>query len=100
MALTKTQEKFLRALAHKRKPIVWIGHQGLTGNVLTELETALAYHELIKVKLRVVDRELRDAMILELCAKTGAVSVQRIGNIVSLYRMHKDKPKIVFTDSN
>jgi RNA-binding protein len=99
MTLTKAQEKVLRALAHGRKPIIWIGQQGLTVNVLAEIEAALNHHELIKVKLRVGDREVRDAMIVDLCARTAAVSVQRIGNIVVLYRTNKENPKIIFPDS-
>jgi RNA-binding protein len=99
MTLTKAQEKVLRALAHGRKPIIWIGQHGLTVNMLAEIEAALNHHELIKIKLRVGDREVRDAIIVDLCARTGAVSVQRIGNIVALYRMNKGKPKIVFPTS-
>ena len=95
MILTKAQEKVLRTLAHGRKPIIWIGQQGLTGNVLAEIETALNHHELIKVKFRVGDREMRDALIVDLCARTGAVTVQRIGNIVALYRKNKENPKII-----
>ena len=95
MILTKAQEKVLRTLAHGRKPIIWIGQQGLTGNVLAEIETALNHHELIKVKFRVGDREMRDALIVDLCARTGAVTVQRIGNIVALYRVNKDNPKLI-----
>jgi len=95
MTLTKAQERVLRTLAHGRKPIIWIGQQGVSGNVLTEIETALNHHELIKVKLRMGDRELRDALIVDLCARTGAVSVQRIGNSVALYRMNKENLKLI-----
>lgn len=95
MLLTKKQEKFLRALAHERKPIIWLGNHGLSENVLAELETALKYHELVKVKLRVGDRELRDKTIEELCVKTRAEVVQRIGNIVTVYRKNRKHPGIV-----
>ena len=95
MTLTRSREKALRTMAHGRKPIICIGQKGLTGNVLAEIEAALQHHGLIKVKLRVGDRKVRNAMIEDLCARTGAVSVQRIGNIVVLYRMNQDNPKII-----
>jgi RNA-binding protein len=95
MTLTKAQEKVLRAEAHSRKPVIWIGQRGLTVNVMSEIESALNHHELIKIRLRVGDRKMRDVLITDLCARTGAVSVQRIGNTVALYRMNKENPKII-----
>jgi RNA-binding protein len=95
MTLTKAQEKVLRTEARSRKPVIWIGQQGLTVNVLAEIESALNHHELIKIRLRAGDREMRDVLIADLCARTGAMSVQRIGNTVALYRMNKENPKII-----
>ncbi|OGT73991.1 MAG: RNA-binding protein [Gammaproteobacteria bacterium RIFCSPLOWO2_12_47_11] len=95
MELTKPQVKFLRSLAHDRKPVIWLGQNGLTDSVSSEIETALDYHELIKIKLRVGDRDLRDKTIEELCGKTRAEVVQRIGNIVTIYRKNRKHPGIV-----
>jgi RNA-binding protein len=95
MELTRPQEKFLRSLAHDRKPIIWLGQHGLTDKVLVEIETALDYHELIKIKLRVGNRELRDQTIVDICARTRAAAVQRIGNIVAIYRKNRQNPGII-----
>jgi len=78
--------KYLRNLAHKLKPVIWLGQQGLTDKVLAEIETALLHHELIKVKLRIGDRKLRDSAINDICRRTRSENIQRIGNIVSIYR--------------
>jgi len=95
MLLTKNQKSFLRTLAHERKPIIWLGQYGLSENVLVELETALDYHELVKVKLRVGDRDLRDKTIEDIYTKTRAEIVQRIGNIITIYRKNRKHPGIV-----
>ncbi len=95
MALTKSQIKFLRSLAHSRKPAIWLGQHGLTDAVLAEIEIALDHHELVKIKLRVGDRDLRDEIIQRICGTTRAESVQRIGNIVAIYRMNRKKPGII-----
>jgi len=95
MELTRPQEKFLRSLAHDRKPVIWLGQHGLTGNVLQEIETALDYHELIKIKLRVGDRELRDQIIGDICTRTRATAVQRTGNIATVYRKNRKNPRII-----
>ena len=94
MLLSKKQEKFLRALGHNKKPVIWLGQHGLTDNVVTEIESALEHHELIKIKLRVGDRDTRDATIEDICSLTGADQVQKIGNIVTLYRKNTKKPGI------
>jgi RNA-binding protein len=45
-------KKQLKMQAHDLKPVVIIGQAGLTDAVLTEIDIALDYHELIKVKIR------------------------------------------------
>jgi len=94
LTLTRKQEKFLRRLAHNRKPVIWLGQHGLTDNVLAEIEAALDYHEVIKIKLRVGGRDARDNMIDDICTVTGSEEVQKIGNIVTIYRQNKKKSGI------
>lgn len=95
MAITNKQKKFLRTLAHDRKPVIWLGQNGLTENILAEIETALSHHELIKIKLRVADREKRDRLIMEICDSTGSENVHKIGNIVAVYRQNRTQPGII-----
>ena len=85
----------MRTLAHEKKPIIWLGQHGLTENVVAEIETALDCHELIKIKLRVGDRETREATIEDIFSVTGAELVQKIGNIVTLYRRNIKKQGIM-----
>jgi len=94
MAISQAQKRHLRGLAHARKTVVWIGQHGVTAGVRRELETALAAHELIKVSVRVGDREKRDAMIAGLVVALNAELVQRIGNVVTLYRANADEPRL------
>lgn len=94
MTLTKTQQKFLRSKAHHLKPVIWIGQNGLTEGVTAELETALNHHELIKVKLRVGDRELRNKTVEDVCQKTHATKIQGIGSVVSIYRRNSEQAVI------
>jgi RNA-binding protein len=76
----------LRAIGHKLKPVVTVAGNGLTENVLAELERALDDHELIKVKLAVGSREARSAVTAEICDRTSAQLVQAVGNVVLLLR--------------
>ncbi len=94
MNITKTQQKFLRSKSHHLKPVLWIGQNGLTESVTTEIESALDHHELIKIKIRVGDRELKNKTVADLCQTTNATLIQSIGNIVSIYRRN-DKQAII-----
>ena len=81
----------LRGLGHQLKPLVMVGDAGLSDAVLAEFESTLDHHELIKVRIRVGDRDARDAIIDKLCDTSSAVLVQRIGNIALLYRPNLNK---------
>ena len=94
--LSKQRLKFLKGLAHDASPIIWIGQNGLSENVMLELENALDHHELVKIKLRVGDRDEREKASAQICEHTGAELVQRIGSTLTLYRANKDQPVISF----
>ena len=87
--LTNAELKQYRALAHKLQAVVTIAGNGLSENVLAEIERALDDHELIKIKVAVGERELRDQLIDELRATAKAALVQRIGNTATLLRRAK-----------
>lgn len=91
MDLSEHQKKYLRGLGHQLKPLIMVGDAGLSESLLAEYETTLDHHELMKVRVRVGDRDARDALIEKLCTDTSAVLIQRIGNIALLYRPNLTK---------
>lgn len=93
MSLTEPQKRHLRKLAHNLKPLVIVGGNGLTENVINEIDQTLAHHELIKVRVNAMDREERDAMIAAMCEGLECVLVQRIGHVAVIYR-EAEKPLI------
>lgn len=93
--LSERQKKTLRGLGHKLKPVVIVAEAGLSENVRHEIDSALAFHELIKVSIRVGERERRDQLIQTICDDFGAQRVQRIGNIALLFRRNTEQPRIV-----
>lgn len=89
--MEKVQIKQLKALSHDLNPIVIVGQHGMKDSIGDELEVALDFHQLVKLKINLGDRIARDALIDELCRKHKAELVQRIGNIAVLYRRNIDK---------
>ncbi len=86
MQLKPKQISHLRGLAHSLSPVVMIGNNGLTENVIKEIELNLNAHELIKIQVAGDDREARKAMYAEICSKTNATPVHHIGKQLVIYR--------------
>lgn len=84
--MNSKQITYLRGLGHHLNPVVSIGNNGLTEQVLKEIELALNAHELIKIKASGDDRALRLAMLEEICEKSGATAVHHIGKQLVIYR--------------
>lgn len=89
MSLSNEQRKQYRNIGHALNPVVTIAGNGLSHNVIAEINRALDDHELIKVKVAIADRETRAAAIEELCKKTQAIDVQQIGKVALIYRAAK-----------
>ncbi len=88
------QKKHLRGLAHNIKPVVYIGHKGITHTVMRSVNEALNSHELIKVKFidfkaKGPKKQIADAIEQQ----TGSEIVGMIGHTVILYRRHPDPQK-------
>lgn len=94
MTLSEPQKKYLRGLGHALKPIVMVGDSGPSDTVITELNVCLDHHELVKVRVKVGDRQDRDHVIAKLCSDGSAALVQRTGNMALLYRENPEKKKI------
>ena len=94
MNLTEAQKKSLRGMAHPLKPIVMVADSGASEGVIKELDQALGHHELLKVRIRVGDRETRDELIQQLCRETRSILIQRVGNVATLFRRNPEKPRI------
>lgn len=90
MNLTTKQKQHLKGLAHSLKPVVMLGGNGLTEGVLAEIDNALSYHELIKVKVASGDRELKNAIVDAIVRETKAEKVQLIGHVLVLYRQSEE----------
>ena len=99
MSLTQNQKKHLRKLGHALQPVVLIGQQGLTDAVVRETSLALEAHELLKVRARVGERDLRDTILSSLAERTGSDLVQTIGNVGLFYKKNNKLTKVLIPDS-
>jgi RNA-binding protein len=92
--MTNSQRRFLKGQAHSLKPVVTVGNAGVSDSLLEELDAQLESHELLKLRLRVDERDARDTVIEQLVETSGAELVGRVGNIAILYRARQQAPRL------
>ncbi len=93
--ITGKQRSYLKGLAQKIDPTVYIGKQGITENVIREIETGCEARELVKVKLQEsCMMDPKDAAN-EIVETIGAEFVQAIGRRFVLYKESKENKQIV-----
>jgi RNA-binding protein len=95
VTLSPKQRAHLRSLAHRLKPILHVGKEGLTDAAVAAVEQAFNTRELLKVKVTdgapLTAREAGD----EIAARVpGAHHVQTIGRTIVLYRADSETPEI------
>jgi RNA-binding protein len=95
MPLNTAQRTHLRRLGHAIEPVVLVGQNGISPNLIAEFERALNDHELVKVRARVGDRDMRDEILDELAKAAKAEIIQRIGHVALYYRRNPEKPGIL-----
>jgi len=91
--LTGKQKKFLKGLGHHLTPLVSIGKEGLTDNVLKATRQELLARELIKVKIGNNSALSKDKAAELLPESTESTLVQLLGKTLLLYKENSLKEK-------
>ena len=87
ISLTSKERARLRSYGSSLEPIVYVGKDGVTENIVTFLKEALDKHELVKVRFSSFkeDEELTDSTFI---ASTGFTSL--------FYLQNPDKDKRIY----
>ena len=75
----------LKSRSQKLKPVIHLGHDGITDALVTALDTALSDHGLVKVRFTDHKSE-RKALACELTTRTNSRQILLVGHTVTLYR--------------
>lgn len=92
--MNSKKRAFLKKLAHSIDPIVRIGKDGITENLIKSIDEAIDSRELIKVKILQnceIDKKEIYARFIEM---RNFEVVDIIGRIIILFKENKEKPKI------
>ncbi|MDB6038935.1 MAG: binding protein [Verrucomicrobiales bacterium] len=88
--LTNAEVRKFKAAAQLMKPMLKIGHAGLSPEFIKMVDETLKSHELIKIKFDDL-KEKRKQLAPELAEKTSSHLVTLLGNVVVLYRKKAEK---------
>lgn len=93
--ITGKQRAYLKQLAHDEKPIINIGKNSISDELINAIDEAIEKRELIKIKI--LNNNLDDAnyIIETILEKLNAEFVSHIGNIFTIYRQSKEKKIII-----
>ena len=81
----------LKARSQKLKPVVHVGHEGITDALIAALDQALADHGLVKVRFTDHKSE-RKQLSSDLATQTNSRRILLVGHTVTIYRTPSSKP--------
>ncbi len=85
--MTSKERAALRAKANPLEPIIQIGKDGISENLLTQIDDTLDNRELIKIRVHLESApESPKELAQKLSEPLGAEVIQVIGGIIVLYR--------------
>ena len=91
--LTGKQTRFLRSLGHHLRPVVMVGKEGISEQVLEAIERNLEVHELIKVRVQEGAPQPARLSAQILADRTGSTVAQVIGKTVLLFRENEKEDR-------
>lgn len=90
MKLSAFQKKYLKSLAHDMSPVVMIGKQGLTNEVIDKVRGDLKAHELIKIKVQDGKVISSKEAVTRLANDLGAAVIKVVGHTAVLFKENPD----------
>lgn len=91
--LSGKQKRFLRGVGHGLKPVITVGKGEVNEALVLETAEAIAFHELVKVKILESCLMDRHEVAEALAAACGAEVAQVLGRTILLYKKARE-PKI------
>jgi RNA-binding protein len=92
--LSGYQAKYLRGLAHRLKPVVFVGQKGLTRELIASVNSALDRHELIKVKfVEYKEKGEKQPIVQAIERQVPCHLAGMIGHMAIFYRPHRNQEK-------
>ena len=96
--MNSKQRAFLRSLANNITSIFQVGKNGISENLIKQVDDALEARELIKLNVLETSPDDIEEVSNSIAEKTNSTLVQIMGNKITLYRARKKDSKIVLPE--
>ena len=93
--MNSKQRAFLRSLANNINSIFQVGKNGISENLIKQVDDALEARELIKLNVLETSPDDIEEVANSIAEKTNSTLVQIMGNKITLYRARKKDSRIV-----
>lgn len=93
--MNSKQRAFLRSLANNINSIFQVGKNGISENLIKQVDDALEARELIKLNVLETSPDDIEEVANSIAERTNSTLVQVMGNKITLYRARKKDSKIV-----
>ncbi len=80
----------LKSLSHDYKPVINIGKNSITDEVIKAIDEALSSRELIKIKILNNNLDDQDEILENILNSLNADFVNHLGSIITIYRKSDD----------
>ena len=92
--MTSKQRAYLRGLANKIDAIFQVGKNGISDNLIMQVNDALEARELIKLNVLATSPEDISEVANTISSSTNSEIIQTMGNKITLFRARKKNSKI------
>lgn len=93
--MTSKQRAYIRGLANRLSPIFQIGKNGISENLIKQIDDALEAREIIKINVLETSPDDISEIANIIAEKTRSEIIQILGNKITLFRMRKKDSKIL-----
>ena len=89
--ITTRMKRHVRHVLKDEKPTIWVGKDGLTLEVSSEIEKQLTKNKMVKVRIlpTALQTETANAIASKAAEQSGSSLVEVRGHVFILYRRHK-----------
>ena len=93
--ITTRMKRHVRHKLKDEKPTIWVGKDGLTPQISTEIEKQLNKNKMLKVKIlkSALQQQTAKAIATKAAEDAEAALVEVRGHVFIIYRRHRKKPQ-------
>ncbi len=89
------QRSYLKKLSHGMKPVIQVGKDGVSPQLIAQVSETIKKRELIKISILETCPEDLKEVSEKICERARCQFVQLIGRKLTIYKRNEEEPTIV-----